>query len=434
MTIMLRCLLFIILVPAMILPSLLHGEEPTGYLEVTAPGKQKIRLHVATPIPLGGERLSPDDEQGVASLLSRDLHLSGLFTLTTPLRPLTVTSMRGEDLDREGARQAGIDMVLLLGYRVDGGTVVLDGRLYDIFKGQDAVAVRFVGASRDLRHLGHRVADEILRVLTGTRGFFSRRIAFVSTLSGNKEIYLSDVDGKNILRLTSNRSINLYPDFSPDGSRLLYTSYQKGGPHLFVRELSTGEEVQLTRGVGTNIGGAWDPSGKEILFSGSGEKEAEIYRIPATGGGGGNLTNAEGIDLSPSPSPDGSRIVFVSDRRGRPLLFVMNRDGSDQRRLTTSGGYDVSPRWSPRGDRIVFSRQTSSGFQIFTISPDGNNEVQLTFEGSNEHPRWSPDGRFILFTSTRTSGQGVYVMRSDGSGQTLIVQTRGRASHPVWEP
>lgn len=428
-----------ILIPAVcmlallpLLPCRATGSEVPGYVEVTAPGNRTIRLHVPKGIDLGTERSDSHGEE-LRELLVSDLELSGLFTITPPSTPLEVTGIRGEELDRERLAGSGIDMILLVGYRIDGGSVMVEGRLYDIFKGQDAVAVRFVGAVGDIRHLGHRISDEILRVLTGTRGVFSRRIAFVSAMNGSKEIHLSDMDGRNPLRITSNGSINLYPDFSPDGRRILYTSYRQGGPHLFVRELSSGSETRLTKG-GTNIGGSWSPDGKEIIFSASGEGDTDIFRIDPTGEGKKNLTRATGIDVSPSFSPDGSRIVFVSDRLGKPQLFVMNRDGSDQRRLTSGNTYSVSPRWSPKGDRIVFSRQTESGFQIFTISPDGSNEVQLTFEGNNEHPRWSPDGRFIVFTSTRGGVQGIAVMRSDGSGRRHLIVTRGKSSHPVWEP
>ncbi len=422
-----RFLLLILVLAIAGMPATLFSQEE--FIRVTAPGNKPLTLMVAPPVPMDS---APRDAiaREVTELFQFDLTLAGSFTVTTP----TVTENRGirpGEFSFAPWQNAGATLLIKSGYTVNGSTLILEFRLYDVIRERELLAKRYSGNIKELRRMAHTFSDDLLLIVTGERGPFTGKVAFVSKASGNKELYLMDYDGFNLQRLTQNGSINLNPDFSPSGRELIYTSYKKGNPDLYRRELFTGVEARTSSSRGINVTGSWSPDGKRIALALSKDGNSEIYLINRDGKQPTRLTNNPAIDVSPAWSPDGHQIAFVSDRLGKPQVFVMNADGSSVRRLTIEGAYNVSPRWSPKGDRIAYCRQQGD-FQIHSINTDGSGDVQLTSQGSNEHPRWSPDGRFIVFSSTRDGRESIYVMRADGSGQIRVSRGKANDSHPTW--
>lgn len=402
------------------------------YLEVSAQGKRLLNLAVAPPLAMTGG-LRTDVTKEITDILRFDLSLAGPFTVTAPVAEPR-SGIRIGEFDFQPWRAARTDILIKTGVSFVNNNYILEFRLYDIVKERELSAKRYVGSPQDLRKIVHTFSDEVMYIITGEKSPFTGKIAFVSTQTGNKEIYLMDYDGYNVQRLTRNSSINLNPEFSPNGKEIIFTSYKKGNPDLFRREIFSGQEARISSARGINITGTYSPEGNRIALTMSKDGNSEIYIISKEGKPLARLTNNDAIDVSPSWSPDGSNIVFVSDRLGKPQLFIMSSDGANLRRLTTAGSYNVSPRWSPKGDSIVYCRQYGNGFQIHIIKPDGSADTQITTEGNNEHPRWSPDGRFITFSSKRGGTEAVYVMRADGSGQTKVSRGKSADSHPTWSP
>lgn len=413
----------------LLLPSMLFGAQ--DYLEVTASMDHQLRLAIAPSVNLGGAAAG-DIPGEVSDVLKFDLTLTGRYAVME-LPSSAAGGIRAGEFDFAPWQAVNAELLIKSGYTLQGNELVMEFRLYDVGNSRQMLAKRYSGKRKDLRRMAHTFADDMLLLMTKERGPFTGKTVFVSKRSGNKEIYLMDYDGHNVQKLTSNRSININPDFSPNGREILYTSYKHGNPDLYRREIYTGAEARISSSPGINVTGAWSPDGGRIALSLSKDGNSEIYTIGKGGGSATRLTRNSAIDISPSWSPDGSRIAFVSDRLGKPQIFVMRSDGSDVRRLTTSGAYNVTPSWSPKGDRILYCRQ-QGGFQIHSIAPDGSGDTQLTTEGSNEHPRWSPDGRFITFSSTRSGGTAIYVMRADGTGQTKVSRGPNSDNHPTWSP
>lgn len=416
---MIRILIAIVLFVLALLPSGSSAQEE--FLRVTALGNRSVKLAVQLPVP-GAATVNEAIATEIADILRTDLGMTGLFSLVAaPVAPATTGD------------STAADMVVTTSYKIIDGVITLEYRLQEVVTGRELLAKRYSAALRDVRKTAHTFADELLQTLTGERGPFTAKLAYVSNGSGNKEIYLMDWDGSNVRKITANGSINLNPDFSPSGKEIIFTSYKKGNPDLYRRELFTGAEARVSSSPGINITGAFSPEGNRIALAMSKDGNSEIYLISKEGKQLARLTNNPAIDLSPAWSPDGRQLAFVSDRFGKPQVFVMRFDGSGQTRITPAG-YNVSPRWSPKGDRIVYCRMEGDRFQIHLINPDGSDDRQLTSEGSNEHPRWSPDGRLIVFSSTRSGSEAIYVMRADGSGQTRISKGTGRDTHPTWSP
>ena len=420
------CLLVLLL---LVLPAALSAQS--GYIEVNAPGNRQLKLAVEPLRSLEGSQNS-DSARLASDVIAYDMNMSGAMTAESHSVLPTAGDLLLADFNYAPWLSAGFDLLVKGEISVKGDQLTVEFRLFDVVNRKLINSKRYLGAAKDLRRFSHSFADEILLSITGQRGVFTTRIAYVSTQSGNKEIYVMDWDGNNPLPLTKNGSINMNPDFSPDGREIIFTSYKRGNPDLYRRSLFSTAEIPLSSRRGLNITGNWSPDGSKIALALSKDGDAEIYTLEKDGSRPVRLTVNPALDLYPAWSPDGKYIAFVSDRLGKPQIFVMKASGGEVRRLTTSGSYNVNPRWSPKGDRIAYSRMVGGTFQIFTIDQDGTSDTQLTFEGSNENPSWSADGRLICFSSVRSSGNGVYVMRSDGSGQRKVSNSKGAYFQPVW--
>jgi TolB protein len=421
--------IFIFLFFVVIAPAILHAQP--GYIEVNAPGNRQLKLAVETPRSRAVPG-APDAAKLAPDVIVFDLNMSGVVTAESRLQQPDSKVLSLVDVDFLPLLSNGFDLLVRGEFSLKGDQLTAEFRLFDVVNRKLITAKRYLGNLRDMRRFSHSFADEILRVLTGEAGVFTTRIAYVSSQTGNKEIYVMDWDGNNPLPLTKNGSINLNPDFSPDGREILFTSYKQRNPNLFRRSLSNTAEVALSSRKGLNMTGNWSPDGSKIALALSKDGDAEIYTLDKDGSHPTRLTINPALDLYPAWSPDGRQIAFVSDRLGKPQIFVMNADGGEVRRLTTTGSYNVNPRWSPKGNKIAYSRMMDGGFNIFSISPDGSSDSQLTLDGSNENPSWSADGRFISFSSKRSAGNGIYVMRADGSGQTKVTQGKGSFFQPSW--
>ncbi|MDD2733823.1 MAG: Tol-Pal system beta propeller repeat protein TolB [Desulfuromonadaceae bacterium] len=412
-----------------VLPAVISAQS--DYIEVNAPGNRQLKLAIEPSFSLDGSPTSDAARQS-SEVIAYDMNMSGVVMAESRTLLPHTGNVSLADVNYAPWLSAGYDMLVRSELGLNGNQLAVEFRLFDVTNRKMITAKRYLGTAKDLRRFSHSFADEILRSLTGEKGVFTTRIAYVSTQSRNKEIYVMDWDGNNPLPLTKNGSINLNPDFSPDGREIIFTSYKRRNPDLYRRSLSSTAEIPISNRKGLNITGSWSPDGNKIALALSKDGDSEIYILEKDGSHPTRLTVNPALDLYPAWSPDGKQIAFVSDRLGKPQIFIMKATGGDARRLTTTGSYNVNPRWSPKGDKIAYSRMVNGGFHIFTIAVDGSSDTQLTTDGSNENPAWSADGRFICFSSVRPSGNGIYVMRADGAGQTKVSQAKGAYFQPVW--
>jgi len=405
------------------------ADQPEVRLEIRTSQTISIRIYMRKFYAMGTGglgRQASDFEKIVTS----DLQLSGLFE---------VLQAPGGDLDSFLGgfknRVASREEVMVEGrVSAEGDKLVFEGRIFDI-AGRKTILnkrYRFVGPA--LRAAAHRFSDEIVSELTGEKGIASTSIAFVSNLSGSKEIYVMDYDGYGEKQVTRERSICLSPHWSPDGQRIAYTSYSSGNPDLHVVGRYGGKPYTVSSFKGLNSSPAWSPDNKKIALTLTKDGNAEIYVLNVDGSGVRRLTSHPGIDSSPSWSPSGRQIAFTSDRSGSPQVYVMEADGSNVRKLTFSGSYNDSPTWSPKGDRIAYASRLGNNFQIFVADISGANPVQLTSSGgNNENPSWSPDGRQLVFSSSRGGKRDIYAMNADGSNVRRLT-SQGDNFSPSWSP
>lgn len=418
-----------------------------GAVAVLAPATAQVRGTIFGPglrnYPVAIAPLAPGDGAAgsdvgtrFADIVSRDLTLSGQFRpidraafLETP-ESHTVETINFPNWSVIGA------LALTKGwFTIAGDKVTIEVRLFDVYQRRQIIGRRYSGSASELRRMAHRFADEIMLQLTGARGPFDSRIAFVSTRAGRfKELYVMSLDGGDIQQLTNNRTINVSPAWSPKGNSLLYTSYKRGRPALFSLDLVTNADRPIWWESGLNLGGRYSPDSSTIALAVEGEGNTDIILVRPDSKMLRRFSDSWAIDVSPAWSPDGNQIAFTSDRTGGPQIYVQGADGGEARRLTMKGSYNTSPSWSPDGTRIAYVGRNEGAFNIFTTDLTGSDVRQLTQgSGRNEDPSWSPDSRYLVFSSSRGGRSKLYIVdAATGSSQVQLTDGNGDDTSPTW--
>jgi TolB protein len=343
--------------------------------------------------------------------LTEDLSRCGWFSLTRPAS-YTVTGSCHDN----------------------NGSLSVDCRVMNILKSTVALNKTYTDTPANARRLAHRVADDIIMATKGFRGICSGRIAMVGTASGNKELYLCDADGGNLRQLTRDRSISLSPHWSPDGSRLVYTSFLKGYADIFMINTQTGGRSAVARYPGINMAGAISPGGGEMLMILSRDGNPEVY---SKSFGNGQLTRltrtSRAGEASPTWSPDGAQIAYVSDLAGAgsPQLYIMDRSGSS-RRLTSRGKENVDPDWGAN-NLIAYSSRRGGLYGIYIINPSSMDERLISpQDGNYKDPAWASDGRHIVCCKQEGNTSRLYLLDTMGDAPVCLTPNSGSWFSPSW--
>jgi len=378
----------------------------------------------------------------ISRLVVADLAGTGLFREIPSGAFISQISSFAQPISFPDWRAINAQALITGAVAVNGDQLTVKFRLYDVFSGQElGQGLQFAGTTAGWRRMGHKVADAVYSRITGEGGYFDSRVVFVAE-SGPKDnrqkrLAIMDYDGANVQFLTDSSAIVLAPRFSPNGDRVLYTSFESGFPRINVLNVATVGRQQLATAPGEM---AFSPrfsrDGQSVIYSLSNGGNTDIYRTDLTTGQHVRLTSAPSIETAPSLSPDGSQIVFESDRSGTQQLYIMSANGGEARRISFGAGRYGTPVWSPRGDLVAFTKQNAGRFHIGVMRTDGSEERLLTASFLDEGPTWSPNGRVIMFSRETQGAAGVTSLYSvDISGRNLrAVPLQGGASDPSWGP
>jgi TolB protein len=405
-------------------------------------GAPRIRLAVAELPSTSGDSQAVNLTREFNQVLRNDLDNSGIFDMVSKsLYPLKIP-IEPQDVvvDDWTAAPASARMLIFGKAEVLNSNLVLTCRLYDLTNAgsPSVLARRYVATMNEIstREAAHRFANEVIKTLgAGVPGIALSRLAYVSDRTGHPEIWVMDYDGFNQRPITSFGSLSLTPRWSPDNTKIAFTTYALKNPDIFVFSLETNKRTPFPTYKGLNTTPAWSPDGTKIAFCSSMGGDPEIYISDANGYNLQRLTFSPGVDISPVWNPKtGNEIGFVSDRSGSPQIYTMSSDGTNLRRLITGGGDASSPSWSPNGLFIAFSwRVSDTGtFDVYIIEIATGRIIQLTHDaGRNEHPYWSPDGRHLVFESSRSGTKQVWTMLADGSNPKQLTR-QGNNWNPSW--
>ncbi len=392
-------------------------------------------------VRFGGEAIAGS----VEAILGRDLRYSDRFAIVDSLPQ----SLAGAGVEYGIWDELGANYLVTGEVERVGGAFTLNLAVHDVVYGTLKNEGRFPIPEADnenFRMAVHIASDAVVQWITGQPGMAASRVVFARNGEA-KELWVVDSDGENLRRITRFGSITLSPAWSPDGRRILYTSY-KGGyePRLFEMNLANGSERAVDPGIAGLISTpTYHPNGTEIAFSVIGGSSPGVYRFDlAKGCCLQRLSgNSRYDDISPTFAPDGRRMAFMSNRlagTASPQIHVMSASGGDPDLVSPydyqTGGYFTSPDWSPIGDRLAFHGRIERGryhILVAEVSARGQRLTQLTSEGNNEDPSWAPDGRHIVFVGERRRGYGLMVVDAlTGATRTLVSGIR--ANVPAWSP
>jgi TolB protein len=406
------------------------------YIDITQPSFERIPIAIPDFKRQTAEQSQLARDMG--ETLAGDLDYSGIFRPLDPkgfLEDPQAVGLATADIKFPDWRRLGADFLVRGAYQVQGSTLRMEGRLFDVVGSRMVFGKVYEGETRNWRLMIHRFADEILFALTGERGVFDTKIAYVQAQGKTKEIYVVDFDGNNPIQVTRDNNLDLSPAWNSDGTQLAYVSYKDGGTKIYSVNLMNGSQRLICGYPGLNIAPAWRPGGNELAVTLSKDGNPNIYLISSTGDVIQKLVQGFSINVSPGWSPDGRHLAYVSDDTGNPQIYVLNISSGQKRRITYSGNYNTAPSWSPKGDWIAYSSQGGGRHNIALIRPDGSDARHLTHgEGSNEDPTWSPDGRMLAFSSTRSGSSAIWVLQTNGTGVRRLTRNGGGQELPDWSP
>jgi TolB protein len=397
-------------------------------VEVTGAGAQRIPISIA---PFAGEGALA---QSISSVVRADLERSGLFRMIeAPAANPPLTEAASVNFAEWRARQADALVLGSVAARPDGRFEVRF-KLFDTNKSADLSGVAYTMSRAQARVTAHRIADFVYEKLTGEKGVFSTRIAYVVKRGNRYELQIADADGAGEETALASFEPIVSPSWSPDGRRLAYVSFENKKPVVYVHTLADGKRQVAANFKGSNSAPAWAPDGSRLAVSLSREGGSQIFLVNPDGSNVRRITQSGGIDTEPVFSPDGQTIYFTSDRGGSPQIYRMPAGGGEAQRVTFEGSYNVSPRISPNGRVLAYISRNSGKFQVATLDLASRQTQVITDSDKDESPSFAPNGRMILL-ATVNGGRGVLsAVSADGRIKQRLSISAGDVREPSWGP
>jgi TolB protein len=408
------------------IPAHLQAQEIT-YLDITSPDARKITI----TIPWFINKEQPEKlhvyGRDLAATLGKALDFHGIFSLIPPEHYGKAQNANWKSL--------GADFVVLGNYSLSAKGVKMEIRLLDVGGGDMIMGKMYNGNRSHEQNMLYKFTDSVIKDMTGQNGIASSKIAFVSDQNGFKEIYTTDILGKETRQITRHKNLVVSPRFLPGGRFLTYTSYHSGNPNLYITDLKQSKTTRaISRRQGMNLAPAWSPDGKTMILTLSKAGNPDLFMCDRKGKIIKQLTRRSGINVSPTWSPDGKQIAFVSDRSGRPQIYIMQVKSGKVQRITFKGHENAEPSWSPKEGLISYSSLVDGSYQIFTIAVRPNSIPKQITSGPGDHesPTWSPDGKQILFSYRSGRTQKIYAILKNGTNMRQLFNMKGNQTYPQW--
>jgi len=388
-------------------------------------------------VPFGTQVPMPED---VASIITADLASSGRFAPLEagrfPSQPQTLDAVDFAKWRAAGAESLVIGQVL--GSATAGYTI--EFRVLDVVSGQQLLAFAAPANDRNLRLTAHRIADLIFEKLTGVKGAFATRIAYVlvqSTEKGKRfTLQLADSDGANTVTLLSSPEPVLSPAWSPDGTRIAYASFEGRRSRVYVQELATGARRVVSAEEGINGAPAFSPDGTRLALTLSRDGDPEIYTLTLATGEYQRITQNPAIDTEPQWSADGSSLFFTSDRGGGPQIYRVPVAGGEPARITfDQGSYNARPVPSPDGARLAMITRVEGAYRIGVLELGGQRDFTvLSTAGLDESPTFAPNGQTLMYATRGRGGSELATVSVDGRVRQRLNVPDGEVREPAWGP
>lgn len=395
-------------------------------VEVTGVGLTQLPIAIA---PFRGEGQSP---QKIAAIIQADLERSGQF------RGVDASGTSLDESSRPDValwKQKGADSLAVGSVtRLPDGRYDVRFRLWDVVRGEDLGGQGFAVTTGDLRLVAHRIADYIYEKLTGEKGVFSTRIAYVTKAGAHYRLWVADADGENAQSALSSPEPIISPAWSPTGSQLAYVSFESRKPVVYVHDVASGHRRLVANFRGSNSAPAWSPDGKTLAVTLSRDGGSQLYLISAQGGEPRRLMQSSGIDTEPCFSSDGRTIYFVSDRGGAPQVYKVAAAGGNAERVTFNGSYNISPAISPDGKWLAYVSRIGGAFKLQVMDLATGTVNSVTDSSADESPSFAPNSRLIVYATLQGGREALMTTTLDGKIKARLAGQGGDIREPDWGP
>jgi TolB protein len=403
------------------------------------PAAAQFRVEIsgvgATQLPIAVVRFRDEDNsnQSPSAIIRADLERSGAFKIVDAPGALDETSQPRMPEWRQRAADA---LVAGSVTRLADGRYDVRFKLWDVVKGSELGGQSSAVEAGDLRLAAHRIADYVYEKLTGEKGVFSTRIAYVTRAGPRYTLRVADADGENgQVALNSGQPI-ISPAWSPNGKELAYVSFERQKAVVFVHNVASGERRAIADFRGSNSAPAWMPDGERLAVTLSREGGSQLYSIGKNGGDPRRLASSPAIDTEAEYSADGRYLYFTSDRGGAPQIYRMPAAGGNAERVTFSGSYNISPTVSPDGRTLAYITRAGNAFRLLVLdlATAGAQPVTISDTSDDEHPSFAPNGRLLIY-ATRAQGRTVLMTTTlDGKIKARLPSQTADLREPVWGP
>ncbi len=407
--------------------------------------KIQITQGVVEPIPIAvvpfGGSGSGTPSQDVAEVVANDLDSSGLFQ-PMPRKDMVDQPTRGQDVKLDDWRMLRTDFVVVGQLQAEAdGRYTIQFEVLNVLNGQQLLNYRQPATAANLRAASHKVADLIFEKITGIRGAFSTRVAYVAVKgqapNQKYELVVSDTDGRGPRTVAQSSEPLMSPAWSPDGQSLAYVSFEDKASAIYIQTLRTGERRRVASYAGINSAPAWSPDGRKLALALSQrDGNLDIYVMDLSTQKLTRITNDNGIDTEPAWSPDGAALYFTSDRSGSPQIYrVGSSAGSEQpRRVTFDGSYNARPRVSPDGDQLAVVTLDQGSYRIAVVDIKRGGVRVLSKGRQEESPSFAPNGALLIYATQSGNRSQLATVSNTGRVHQWPVTEGDDIREPAWSP
>lgn len=404
-------------------------------IEIT--GGSKTAMPIAI-VPFGWDGAEGQPPVDIAGVVTADLARSGQF------KPLPVENMleqpsKGADIKFENWRIIGTDSLVVgnISQSADG-VYTVNFQLFDVIKARQLAGQSFRVQAKSLRGVAHSIADVVYEILTGEKGAFNTRIAYVvsvKTAAGREyRLEIADTDGYNAQTVLRSKQPIMSPSWSPDTRHLAYVSFENHRPEVFIHSVFEATRESVAAYDGINGAPVWSPDGRSLALTLSRNGNPDIYILDLASRRLRQVTRDSAIDTEPAWMPDGRELIFTSARSGGPQLYRTSLDGSNPQRLTFEGSYNAAPTVSPDGRSVAMVHLHQGQYQIAVLDLKSGLFHILTDGQLDESPSFAPNGSMLLY-ATQQGNRGVLAaVSADGRTRQRLAFSEGDIREPTWAP
>jgi TolB protein len=388
-------------------------------------------------VPFDTTKLEAELAVDLAEIIANDLNRSGIFK-TMEREQLPAQPHYSTQVIYPRWRSAAQEY-LVVGrvFQKSAGLYDIQFQLLDVLKQKQLAGYSLPAKKRNLRSSAHEISDLIYESITGIKGAFNTRIAYVRSQNDEARKYIlqvADTDGFNAQTILESDEPLMSPSWSPTGQSLAYVSFENKRPEIFIQHLASAKRSKVSGFKGINSAPSWSPNGKMLALVLSKDGSSDIYTMNTATKRLTRLTRHRGIDTEPVWSNRGKSIIFTSNRSGTPQLYEINATGGKPKRITFEGRYNSAASVSPDGKYITMVHGERGQYKIAQLERETGNLTVLTNSSLDESPSFSPNGKMVLYASTRGDNGVLYAVSVDGRSEHKLSDQTGDIREPVWGP